>query len=322
MSPATRVGLIGARRERQGLGPFVARELCTSGAEIACLLGTRQSTVDAARRDLAALCGVEPRGYTDLEAMLAGERLDALAVLCPSEVHETYLRAALDAGLHVLCEKPLVWGGGDLAVRGAALVEAFGERGLLLAANCQWPHALPAFRALHPESLGQRPERFEMLLEPISDGATRIGDAMPHPLSLLQCLAPDREAFLEHFRFEAEAGGIVVNFNYVAASDRIACRVHLRRGEREPREAGFAINGRWARRVVRQPGYALYFRSGDREVYVKDPLQSLIEAFMAELGSVLGGRKPAAAVQISSRMRMLESVLRAFEGETVDPLHP
>ena len=49
---APRIGLIGARRVRQGLGPFVAQFLSELGAEIPAFLGTSASSVQAATEDL------------------------------------------------------------------------------------------------------------------------------------------------------------------------------------------------------------------------------------------------------------------------------
>lgn len=46
--------------------------------------------------------------YKDLESMLAGEDLDALAITTPHTLHFDQIQRALDEGLHVLCEKPLV----------------------------------------------------------------------------------------------------------------------------------------------------------------------------------------------------------------------
>ena len=46
-----RVGIIGARRSRQGLGPYVARFLKASGVEVACFLATGSGTLQAAREE-------------------------------------------------------------------------------------------------------------------------------------------------------------------------------------------------------------------------------------------------------------------------------
>lgn len=44
--------------------------------------------------------------YTDYSAMLAEARLDAVCVATPDFAHHAPVKAALEAGLHVLCEKP------------------------------------------------------------------------------------------------------------------------------------------------------------------------------------------------------------------------
>jgi predicted dehydrogenase len=49
--------------------------------------------------------GVKDR-YTDYRAMLAEARLDAVCVATPDFAHFDPVKAALEAGLHVLCEKP------------------------------------------------------------------------------------------------------------------------------------------------------------------------------------------------------------------------
>ena len=45
--------------------------------------------------------------YTDYKAMLAQEPLDIVVVATPNNLHHSMTLAALDAGKHVLCDKPL-----------------------------------------------------------------------------------------------------------------------------------------------------------------------------------------------------------------------
>lgn len=49
----------------------------------------------------------EPRLYSDYEAMLEDRELDALWLVTPSSLHADQIVAALRAGKHVFCEKPL-----------------------------------------------------------------------------------------------------------------------------------------------------------------------------------------------------------------------
>jgi nucleoside-diphosphate-sugar epimerase/predicted dehydrogenase len=60
----------------------------------------------AKAQSLAGQFGIS-KVFTSLDTMLAEEKLDAVHVLLPPEVHGAPVRRILDAGVHVLCEKPL-----------------------------------------------------------------------------------------------------------------------------------------------------------------------------------------------------------------------
>ena len=55
-----------------------------------------------------------PAIYTDIEDLLELEQLDAVIIATPNHLHEPHVLAALRAGVHVLCGRPLA-----LSVRGA-----------------------------------------------------------------------------------------------------------------------------------------------------------------------------------------------------------
>src|SRR3972149_6723880 len=48
-----------------------------------------------------------PEPYESFEAMLADERVDVVHLTTPNHLHFDQARAALAAGKHVICEKPL-----------------------------------------------------------------------------------------------------------------------------------------------------------------------------------------------------------------------
>lgn len=307
-----RVGLIGARRARQGLGPFVARDLHALGAKVACVLGSSAESAARAALELRDL-GVDASAWHDVGAMLAAEPLDALAILSPPETHEAYLRAALGAGLHVLCEKPFVWGGAGPAATAAELVEAFAAQKLRLVENCQWPCTLQAFGELFPGVLDAPLERFEMRLSPSSAGERMLVDSFSHPLSLLQALAPDHDARVEALDFEPQgAEALTVRFGWRSRETAAPCEVRLVRSESAPREAGYGVNGCWAERLVRKSDYSMLFAAGDRSVGLPDPLQVLLTGFV---GGLAGEASPESVPwQIVQRMQMLESIVHAYRG--------
>src|SRR5712692_9738696 len=70
----------------------------------------------------------QARWYASAEALLAGETLDFVDICTPPASHGPLVAAALRAGVHVLCEKPLVISPAELA----PLTRLAGERGRVL----------------------------------------------------------------------------------------------------------------------------------------------------------------------------------------------
>ncbi len=311
---APRVGIIGARRERLGLGPYVARYLRTWGADVPAFVGTSASTIALAREELGR-AGIEARGYLEAGEMIARERLDALAILSPPETHADFLDLARAGGLHALCEKPLVWGGADNAAKARRRAEDFESRGLLLRENCQWPYTLGAYAQLHPGVLEAPASRFEMRLSPTVAGKAMIPDAVPHALSLLQALVDGPQPRIEGLRFSTDrldAPSIVIDFRLVAADRMVDVTIELVQEKAQPRGAGYAVNGHWARRLIRLEDYAMFFASGARVVDVPDPLALLVGDFVSALKARADGASEALA--IADRARMLDEIAIAFEG--------
>jgi predicted dehydrogenase len=86
---------------------------------------------DAARLDkVGAEFGV-PGRYASAEAMLAAEALDVVSVCTPNKFHKDLTLAALAAGCHVLCEKPMAMN----AAEGRAMLDAAHAAGKRLMIN-------------------------------------------------------------------------------------------------------------------------------------------------------------------------------------------
>ena len=71
-------------------------------ADVRAVAGTRPEHT----REFAATWGI-PAAYDTVEAMLEAEPLDAVIVATPNKSHFPIAHAALERGLHVLCEKPV-----------------------------------------------------------------------------------------------------------------------------------------------------------------------------------------------------------------------
>ncbi|NKX45649.1 Gfo/Idh/MocA family protein [Roseicyclus persicicus] len=72
-----------------------------------------------------------PHGYADLDAMLASDDLDAVYISTTNEKHLAQAMAAIAAGKHVLCEKPLAMTVADAIT----MVRAAEAAGLVFATN-------------------------------------------------------------------------------------------------------------------------------------------------------------------------------------------
>ncbi len=94
----------------------------------------------AERRQLAMRMLKGARIYDDLGLMLDGEAPDFVDIASPPAFHATTIRAALDAGAHVLCEKPLCLDLADFD----SLASLAAEHARVLMCVHNWKYA-PAF---------------------------------------------------------------------------------------------------------------------------------------------------------------------------------
>lgn len=295
---ALRVGIVGARRVNQGLGPFVARDLAALGARVTHVLGRTPESAAAAAAGVERFTGDAPAALSDAGAFDAAP-LDIVCVLSPRGHHVDWVERALAAGRHVLVEKPVLWHGPDgdgvssWRERVDELGARFAERGLVLAVNAQWPWTLPAFETLHGPN-EETPRRLEMGLAPVSEGRAMLGDALPHPLALALALRPDLDALTT---CEFELGGAVrcvVHAELEGSEGAFSLRVELDSSALGgARSAWFSIDGRRADRCVRERDYALFLRDGARLVDLADPLRERLGAFLGEVRAAEEAGRPA-----------------------------
>ncbi|AGN01316.1 oxidoreductase domain-containing protein [Salinarchaeum sp. Harcht-Bsk1] len=101
-SDSFHVGVIGCG----ALGRHIAEQF---RAEPTASIAAIADVSDAARSEAGEALDVQPADrYEDYAAMLESADLDGVVIATPHALHHEQVAAALDAGLHVLCEKPLV----------------------------------------------------------------------------------------------------------------------------------------------------------------------------------------------------------------------
>jgi predicted dehydrogenase len=126
-----------------------------------------------------------------LEAILDDDEVQAVAIATPAASHFTLAMAALDAGKHVLVEKPLT---ADLA-DGKKLVQAAEDRGLVLMCDhtyCYTSAVQELRRLVHRGLVGdiQFVDSVRINLGLVQPDIDVLWDLAPHDISILDYLLP------------------------------------------------------------------------------------------------------------------------------------
>ncbi len=131
-----RLGLLSTARINEKL---VAGARLARGVEVVAI-GSR----DRLRAEAQAKALGVPRAHDSYEALLADPDIDAVYIALPNSLHVEWSLRALEAGRHVLCEKPLSRRPDDVALA----FDTAEHAGLVLAEGFMWRHHPQARRLL------------------------------------------------------------------------------------------------------------------------------------------------------------------------------
>ena len=146
MKDKIRVGIIGCggiARSRHISGMTLLKRAGLDNFEVTALCDTVDDNLNAVAAHAREQQGANPKIYHDWEQLVREAPVDAVDVCLPHGLHHVVGIAALDAGLHVLMEKPYT-----VSIKtGRALAEAADRNGKLLATAV--PHRrMPGERAV------------------------------------------------------------------------------------------------------------------------------------------------------------------------------
>ncbi len=285
-----RVAVAGA----SGIGKHHAKWHHRAGGSVVGFWGRSQASCAATERLLREVFPFSGKGYWDLDRLLAGERPDVLDVCLPSELHFACALKALEAGCHVLCEKPLVWQEGDDPVqileRGQRLVGTAGEKGLMLGVCTQYAAALPLYLQLYEAARGPLAgiSSFYAEMESVSRGRRRDARTMwidmgPHPLSLLLSWVPGGVMDPDTLQVEFAGGQARVEFDFVSGGDVCRSRIFIRDRQEGQPVRRFGVNDFTVDlqgRADAGGGYQAVLRHGEAEAVGEDFMSLLIAQFL------------------------------------------
>ena len=273
-----KVALVGARRTRNGIGHFIGNYFHKNGSQVVSLLGTSAETAASASTTLEEF-GIKALPYTDFEGMIADQCPDAVVIASPSTTHCGYLFKALEAGMHVFCEKPFIVD--DSGGVNKALHDIFrlaGDKNLIVAMNSQWPFSLPYYEELCGTLESPAIERFYMRSSPPFAGREMILESVPHALSLLYCKCGP--GTIKNISVESGQEQMAIRFEYQAENSLCVSYLNLAQQLFVPRTFSFGFNDRIVNRSLDLENYEIYFNHSQRTVKVVDPLDLSVQDFI------------------------------------------
>jgi len=169
-------------------GPNLVRNALQSAATR--LIAVVDQDLGRAERVAGGFSGV--RASADLAAVLADPAVEAVAVATPAASHLRVAMAAIEAGKHVLVEKPLAASYAD----GLALARAAQDRGVVLMCDhtyCYTPAVQRIRELVHSGALGeiQFIDSVRINLGLVQRDVNVFWDLAPHDLSILDFILPD-----------------------------------------------------------------------------------------------------------------------------------
>lgn len=237
MSAPLRVGIAGAR----GIGRHQAKWFAQVGCEVAAIFGTTPASAQAAASELSKLIEFRGRVEWDWDRFVRSPDLDAITVCSPPAAHAANTVAALQAGKHVLCEKPLVWDWelepSEMLARARTMVAAAAAAGRVLAVNAQYPAAVEPLLQLFRRANNREPDLRRLVCHMETAGAPRSAhgpaevwaDLGPHPLAVVDRLLSAGAPDLGSARREPHEGDVILHLDWLCAGRRVPVTFELRR---------------------------------------------------------------------------------------------
>jgi len=294
-----KIAILGA----SGIGKFHAHEYKSLDCDIVAILG---STKERAKKTASMLCenfGINAKPYHELEKLLE-EKIDAVSICTPPELHEQQVRKCLERGLNVLCEKPFVQGENNYQ-EARELAKLAEEKNKILTINTQWPSVIPAIGDYADLA---RVKSFSMSMEPGVKCKEMIIDSLPHMNSMLIALIPNGKP--EKISFpKREDEDIEIKFNYVFEKGECEVKYNFRYKTERPRNIGFGINGV---SFVREVGenYKQKLVCNGKSIEIEDPLKVSVRSFIEAIG---GRGKPLISErEILENVYLQERIIKEF----------
>ena len=296
--------IAGARPKSRGynMGDFHAREFHKAGVKVVAIANTSLESAASAAEDLQKEFGINAKPFQSLEALLKQENPDIVVIATPPETHYKNIMLALNAGCHVLAEKPLCW---DLSKSpeqnfkdAKYLFKIAARKGRVLAANHQLASLCDAYIKIFNDgeygNFRNCHGNFELklitpgVLGKENNQSYASMDLLPHALSFLVKMFPEGHisSAVESSFSEGES---VLRFMFGNGFGSISARLRIGYN-RSATELSFGLNGLYVTKQIEKAdaqgvSYSLIDGNGTLLANVGDPLREFDKRFVAAVAN-------------------------------------
>lgn len=266
-----RIAIIGLGR----MGKFHAREFHNSGCDIVAVLCSNQENAKEACEMLKRDYEIDAKPYNNLSLLLKNEKVDAVSICTPHEMHGQNIKTCLDFGVHILCEKPLVLESFyENYFAAKNLFNLAREKGKILTMNAQLVSFLPQ---IVPEKF----EKLSLYFEPGIKGKEMLFDHLPHANSLLLKLIPNGK--MENISFPSiDDDYIKIKFSYSNQKTKNEIEYLFKFKKERPSNYSLSFDDK---KFIRKIGenYQQKLVSENEEINIDDPLRISINKFVSAI---------------------------------------
>jgi hypothetical protein len=227
-----------------GIGKHHATWWHLEGADVCAFLGRTPESVARAGEALRGMFAFSGKGYTSLSDLLEQQRPDIVDVCTPTEAHYAHARAALLAGCHVLCEKPIVYDADltskEMINQAKELLALAARRHVRLGVCTQYVVNARLCLAICPERFRPLESYRGYLVSPTRgrapDPSRTWVDLGPHLLGVAQVVCPDGRVDWTSLQLDFAGHRARAHFRLLRPDgSSVACDIHTDHTDVEPK---------------------------------------------------------------------------------------
>lgn len=288
-----KVSIIGARRVKEGTGPFIAKFFIEEGCKITSVLGTHRKSLNQVQKEFYEKYRIQINTYRNIEKLMKLENPNIVVITSPKETHFFYIKKLLKYKCNIFCEKPLIWNcensfNKKLLTKLKFIEDILHKKNSLLQLTNQWPYSINSFcRIYNIKSIKNiKIKRFKMTLTSAEEKKDTLAETLPHPISMVELVFGYGE--FEDIKFKKintkSRKSLRIESNFISKKGNLKTTFVINFSSQTPRPASYSINQMAVHRFVDiKNNYQMYFKSNKQKYIIKDPMRQSVSNFINKI---------------------------------------